>query len=227
MWKVPEMWKGGDVWIIGGGSSLLQQFNIPKKVVQKVRKGEIPLSAYSEYLKSLHTKHIIAVNMAFMLGNWVDMMFFGDPEFYELCKNDLNAFRGIKIARHSRFDAKKYKRKGIHYLQNSVIKEGISNKSSEVIWNKNSGAAAISIAALSGAKRIILVGFDMTLGEHEEQHWHSFYEQAKATEALFIKHLRGFAAIKADAEKRGIEIINTSPISTITEFKKQDINELL
>jgi hypothetical protein len=63
-WQVPRMWEGGDVWIIGGGPSILTQFDIPEKVVSKVLNGSSPPSVYSPYMEYLHDKHIIGVNMA-------------------------------------------------------------------------------------------------------------------------------------------------------------------
>jgi hypothetical protein len=43
----------------------------------------------------------------------------------------------------------------------------------------------------------------------------------------FDKHLRGFASIAQDARKRGIEVINCSAESKITEFPKMSIKDLL
>ena len=226
-WDIPKIWQGGDVWILGGGSSLVQQFNIPNNIVEDVRSGKCSIAAYSPYLFELHKKHILAVNTSFLLGNWVDMLFFGDDTFYDLCSREITMYKGLKVSCHFKFDALKYKKKGIRYIKKSIKREGISIKKGEIAWNKNSGAAAINIAVHTGAKRIILVGFDMALDENQNQHWHSFYKQPKATEILFAKHLEGFGAIKEDADKLGVTIINTSMDSKIKQFEKINYKELL
>ncbi|KKL82554.1 hypothetical protein LCGC14_1983580, partial [marine sediment metagenome] len=43
----------------------------------------------------------------------------------------------------------------------------------------------------------------------------------------FHRHLVGFSAIAQDAQKRGIEILNACPDSTIKEFPKLSVREIL
>jgi hypothetical protein len=71
IWQVPRIWEGGDVWIIGGGPSITKEFNIPDEVVQSVLKKQSPLSVYSPYMSFLHDKHVIGINVAYMLGDWI------------------------------------------------------------------------------------------------------------------------------------------------------------
>ena len=84
-WTVPRIWEGGDVWIIGGGPSITKEFQIPSEVVNDVVIGKKPLSLYSPYMESIHKKHVIGINVAYMLGPWVDMVFFGDNNFFRRC----------------------------------------------------------------------------------------------------------------------------------------------
>ena len=39
-WQVPNIWQGGDDWIIRAGSSIVEQFEIPTELVTKVRNQE-------------------------------------------------------------------------------------------------------------------------------------------------------------------------------------------
>jgi hypothetical protein len=110
---------------------------------------------------------------------------------------------------------------------------GISDNPKMASWNGNSGAAAISIAANAGAKRIFLLGFDMKLDDSRKQHWHDLYGRLKNRNPKkpqhmpFDRHLRGFAEISKDAKRRGIEIINVCPDSAIREFKKVSLKEII
>jgi len=81
-WSVPRMWEGGEVWILGGGPSLTKQFDIPDNVVQDVMKGISPPSVYSPYMEAIHNKHVIGINVAYLIGEWIDMCFFGDNKFF-------------------------------------------------------------------------------------------------------------------------------------------------
>jgi len=223
------MWTEGDVWIIGGGPSVAKQFGVPDTVVRKVVKGSSPLSTYSPYMTLLHDKHVIGINVAYMLGDWVDMVFFGDGGFFLKYQEEIAAFPGLKVScspKTSGVDWVKY------VARNPGHPRGISDNPKMVSWNGNSGAAAISVAANAGAHRIILLGFDMKLGNHSAQHWHDAYGRGAITEERrrkkmpFHKHLRGFPAIAEDARRRKIEILNANPDSAITCFRKTTVEQL-
>lgn len=233
MWKVPRMWEGGECWIIGGGPSLIEQFDIPADVVVDVRSCRQPLSVFSPYMQAIHSKHIIGINAAFLLGRWVDMVFFGDNGFFLKNRRALAAFAGLKVSCAPKVNQPQYRGDGIKFTpRNGSHSRGIATTRGTVSWNKNSGAAAISVAAHTGAKRIILLGFDMRCGEDAAQHWHAEYgRQAgnpKNEKGLpFPRHLLGFPAIARDARRMGIEIINASPHSRITEFKQANVKDLI
>lgn len=231
IWQVPKIWEGGDVWILGGGPSVTKQFNIPDEIVQSVINGTSPLSIYSSYMSFLHDKHVIGINVAYLIGDWIDMIFFGDNGFFLSHQQGLAKFSGIKISCNSQVD----KYNWIKYLpKNNRHPKGISESPRMVSWNGNSGAAAISIAAHSGAKRIILLGFDMKLNEQNHQHWHDVYHKLPTNQnprrmkgLPFDRHLRGFPDIARDAKMMGIEILNASPDSAIQCFKKVTVQELV
>jgi len=229
-WQVPQIWEEGDVWIIGGGPSIPKQFDVPDKVIRSVVRGTSSPSAYSPYMSSLHNKHVIGVNVAYLIGDWIDLVFFGDSGFILKHQEALSKFQGLKVSCHPRVDNMSW----IKYLsRDKNHSQGISSNPKKVSWNGNSGAAAISVAANAGAKRIILLGFDMKLGVDSSQHWHDLYgrsainDERRARKMPFHRHLRGFPEIARDAKSRGIEILNASPDSAIECFRKVTVKELL
>ena len=235
MWSVPNMWEGGECWILGGGPSMTGQFDIPESVVKDVRDGVLPPSAYSPYLSAIHNKHTIGINVAYLIGNWIDIMFFGDNGFYLAHRERLRSFPNIKAG--CSINIHQYACDGIKGLVRMPNKRfGISDNRKTVVWNGNSGAAAISLAVHTGVKRIVLVGFDMKLQDNA-QHWHQLYGirnyslptiiKGKVRELPFNRHLTGFPEIAKDARKKGVEIINASPDSAITAFPKVTVKSLL
>ena len=228
-WKVPHIWLGGDVWIIGGGPSVPKQFDVPEEVIQSVvRKTSLP-NVYSPYMSYLHDKHVIGVNAAYTIGNWMDIIFFGDKSFFLSNEKQLAAYPGMKVSCHECVNNLEWCKYVAH---DTSHRTGISLDQRMVSWNNNSGAAAISLAAHLGAKRIILLGFDMTL-DSGKQHWHSLYpnsannKQGRQIKTPFERHLLGFPAIASDAKKLGIEILNANPNSAITCFPKVTVKELM
>ena len=230
IWQVPRIWENADVWILGGGPSVPKQFGIPDHITRQVIEGSLPPSAYSPYMSFLHDKHVIGINVAYMIGDWIDMLFFGDKGFFLTHQQGIANFKGIRVSCTPEMSNYTW----VKYLARDTKKvKGISDNPKMVSWNHNSGSAAISVAANAGAKRIILLGFDMTLGSTKNQHWHDVYKRGQITtekkiKALpFERHLRGFSAIAHDAKRRGIEIINASPDSAIVEFRKVSVRELI
>lgn len=229
-WDIPKIWEDGDVWILGGGPSVTEQFDIPDSVVKQVLSGTSSPNVYSPYMEPLHKRHVIGINVSFMIGDWIDMAFFGDPNFFLQYQVELAKFPGLRVSCAPNTEnvpwVKFLAREGSHG-------KGISTNPYKVSWNGNSGAAAISVAAHAGAKRIILLGFDMTLGENKMQHWHDIYKKGPATNEKrlrklpFHRHLIGFGQIAKDAKRMGIEILNASPKSVITEFPKYSVKELI
>ena len=232
-WVVPNnLWKGGDVWILGGGPSIITQFKIPQDVVDKVYKGELQLSAYSPYMESIHKKHVIGINVAYLIGDWIDMTFFGDDGYFLKHKESMfTQFFGLKVGCAS--SCQKYP--WAKFLsRDKRVPYGISSNPRCVSWNGNSGAASISVAANAGAKRIFLLGFDMKLDENNAQHWHNVYHPEKPVNSVkinkrlpFVRHLVGFPKIAADAKNKGLCIFNVNPDSAITEFPKITLQEAL
>jgi len=226
IWAVPKIWNEGTCWIVGGGASITTQFHIPKKVVDKVYAKELPISAYSPYMSLLHDKHVIGVNGAFLLGDWVDVCFFGDKTWYFKNANDLKAYKGLLVGCSEFLQVQGWQNLGIKYLQKDNSKNfGISTDTTKVCWNNNSGSAAISLAYNTGCKRIILLGFDMALSQTGKGHWHDQYDGKISMP--FHKHLAGFEQIALDAKRLGVEIINASPTSLITQFSKMNVKDIL
>lgn len=229
-WKVPRMWEGGDVWIIGGGPSVTEQFDVPIELVNKIKAGQAPLSELSPFMAAIHDRHVIGINVAFMIGNWIDMCFFGDNGFYLRYREQLAKFPGLKVSCNNQPGRDGF----VKCLgRDNDHPRGISMKPGQVSWNSNSGAAAISIAAQTGAKRIILLGFDMKLSDDKSQHFHDVYGRGKIADEKrlrklpFPRHLRGFGVIAEDAKNLNIEILNCSPNSAIECFPKFTLKQLL
>ena len=230
IWQVPRIWEEGDVWIIGGGPSVPKQFDIPNKIIHSVIRGTSP-SVYSPYMSALHDKHVIGINVAYLLGDWMDIVFFGDSGFFLKHQQALSKFQGLKVSCHPKANDVDW----VKFLpRDKSHAQGISTNPMRVSWNGNSGAAAISLAVHTGAARVILLGFDMKVNESDNQHWHDEYgrmkiptDQKRRRKMPFHRHLRGFPQIARDAKKMGVEILNASPDSAIECLPKVTAKELL
>ncbi len=227
-WSVPKMWDGGDCWIIGGGVSMPRQFGIPESVIEGVSSRQAPVSVYSDYLSQLHNKNVIGVNISFMLGDWVSVLYFCDTSFYRVYHKEINAFHNLKVTCVNHLPRTMLpSTRNIKRLRRDMRK-GLGRDPGLIQWNYNSGVAAMNFATHAGVKRIILLGFDMKPLEGKT-HYHSGIRNYRnsTVPATFRKFLRSFPNVATDAKKMKVEILNVSPESALTCFRKVKLEELL
>lgn len=202
-WKVPRIWPDSIVYILGGGVSL---------------KGE--------NLSLIHNERVIGANDAFLLGDWVDVCWFGDARWYEWNKDKLLNFAGLKIC-----CCPGLKAKGIKVIgRNGNRSEGITTNPYHISWNRCTGSSAINLAYLFGAKTIVLLGFDMKQTDGKDN-WHDNHKiknpSSNIPNSPYNRYLKSFIAIKQDAEKLGVKIINATVDSAITQFEKKCLEEVI
>lgn len=85
----------------------------------------------------------------------------------------------------------------------------------------DSGTSAINLAYHFGAKEIVLLGYDMT-GGHFCKH-----PLQNPPADHFRRHMTTLADLNADAIRKGIRIVNCSPISAVAAFEKQSLEAFL
>lgn len=231
IWGIPKIWQDSECFILGGGASIIEQFNIPQEIVSEVRAGTKPLSAYSPYMEAIHHKRVIGVNTSFMIGTWIDMLFFGDRGFYLPREKQILNFPRPRISCHEAF----LKHPVIKYVaKDNNHSKGLTTKPDHISWNTNSGTAAINLAMHLGARRIILLGFDMDMVDGNK-HWHNEYKnnhkpprnRSPKQDVVFGRHLSNFPFVAKDAQRLGLEIINASLNSKIPQFPKVSLKEIL
>jgi hypothetical protein len=223
MWTIPKIWEGGQCVIIGGGPSIVQQFDIPESVVQAVRLKQVGADAYSPYLSPIHGCHVIAINMAYKLGNWIDCVFFGDASFLTKCQVDVLNWEGLRVTNSSNESTYQGRLK---IVGRDDKKLGISNYPDKLCWNLNSGGGAIDLAVHFGVKRVILLGFDMKLGEDGKSHWHKYYAPTETMiEQSMQSHIRCFPIIAKDLKGK-VEVINCNPDSAIKDFPRMNFKDI-
>jgi hypothetical protein len=83
------------------------------------------------------------------------------------------------------------------------------------------GTSAINLAYHFGATEIVLLGYDMA-GGHFCKH-----PLQNPPQDHFTQHMKPLAELNADANAKGIRIVNASPISAVTAFEKQPLEAFL
>lgn len=93
-------------------------------------------------------------------------------------------------------------------------------------WNPhgNSGAGAVSLAGLAGARRVVMLGYDCqkTGGK---VHWHGNHPKGLGNAGSMPKWLDQFKALQRSMQ--GVEIINASRETALRCFPRMTLEEAL
>lgn len=201
----PEWQRAERAIIIGSGPSLTDQ--------------QLVLCAHAQHPG--RTK-IIAVNNTCERAPFADVAYWGD---YTAVKHYIAKLGHCCVEwwSGSRTASERYPKR-VKWAR-SAHREGLGD--GMIHLNGNSGVQALNLAACWGAKRIVLVGFDMKRGEDGRDHWFGQHPRPLVQTQLYPQWLEWFVPVYRDALARGIEIINCTPGSALTITPARTLEEEL
>ncbi len=169
---------------------------------------------------------VIVVNDAVQLAPWADVLYSSDPAWWQRHKW-MRDFAGVRVMVDPVRAHKAYKPPvedhGVLVLKNTG-KEGIETSPDGLRTAINSGGAAINLAVHMGAKRIVLLGYDMGRS-HGKTHFHdSGPTPSYSAYDVFIRLIGTMAAPLAAS---GIAVVNCSRLSALTCFPRMPLAEAL
>lgn len=183
--------------------------------------GEAPLDIARGRARVLAVK-----DAARLLCPWAEVLYACDHHWW-LAHCGVKAYQGIRIA----YDQRTLDQwRGFSFLKVSIKRahqDMIFAKVGEIAWGGNSGFHAVNLAAQFGAKKIVLVGFDMRIDQGRHffgQHKYTDVKPHAAGCEQWRKTLDRQAPILAD---RGIEVVNCSEVSALTAYPKMTLAEAL
>ncbi len=194
---VPKLFPNETIFIIGGGPSLAD-FDF----------------------RTLTGKKTIAINKALLYCTNPDIVYWTDSRFYTWYKNEVDSYKGLKFALRagSQYTADiKVLRKGKPY--------GLEIDPQTLAHGFNSGYAAINLAYHLGAKKIVLLGFDMAQ-DGNQSHFHDGYPTRSTGDKMYIeKFIPGFSHLREELKGTGVKVLNASPNSRLKTFTKITLSE--
>lgn len=142
------------------------------------------------------------------------MLFAGDFAWWERA-GGLPEYGGIKLCADA-----KVERFGWNVRAVNLVKiDEIQHERGTVGWAGNSGFMAFNLALQMAPSRIVLVGFDMTIDYG--LHWHGRHRGLNNPSERLTRRWRDSLERAAPvAAALGIDVINISPISALTCFRR-------
>lgn len=159
----------------------------------------------------------IAVNTAYTIVPQADVHYAGDALFWRV-----HHARMLRVAQPRNYwtvDPGAAERLQLNHWK-GVNRNGLGE--TMVHLNGNSGAQAINLAYLFGARRILVAGMTMA-APSGMRHFHGDHEYPLVQSQCFDEWLHKLSAVARDAQRLGVEIINCDPESRATMFKQGEI----
>lgn len=192
-WSVPREWEGERAFVLCGGASL-QRAQVPRL------KGRI-----------------IAIKQAAGLRPNADVMFVSGRDDAMVCSTYFGLYDGPRIVCRADYPDMPI---GTYYLRK--VKGGDWSRDPRYLGGLDAGASAINLAALFGAKEIVVLGMDMTGGR-----WVAGHHQPRIPPEHFVRHMACIERMAPEIEKDGVKVFNCSPISALRCFEKRSLGEFL
>lgn len=195
---VPKLWPGATVLCMGTGPSLTQQD------VDFVR-GKA---------------RVIAINDAFKLCPWADVLYGCDGSWWEWNKGARD-FTGMKFGmtvRPGHF-------RDVVRMRNAGSK-GLCLERDGLCTGRNSGYQAINLAVHFGAARILLLGYDMSRDRNGRSHFFGEHPR-RAKPSPYPAFREVFPTLVKPLARLGIEVINCTRRTELKTFRLMPLEEAL
>lgn len=198
-YAIPRRWPGSTIVCLGTGPSLTAE---DVAFVQ----GKAP---------------VIAVNDAYRLAPWADVLYACDAKWWDVHQG-VPSVAGMKLT----LEARAEQWPGVRGLARTGDR-GIETDPTGVRTGQNSGYQAMNVAVHLGARRILLLGYDMAPSAEGRSHWfgdHPLRLRRPSPYALFRDR---FASAVEPLAALGVEVINCSRQTALTCFPRQSLAEAL
>lgn len=171
---------------------------------------------------------MIVINNSWKLAPWADLLYACDLNWWRHNFGVISAFPGLKVTQDPAVPHDPKFSGSVHRVKcNHAVDKLEVATYGEVGWGGNSGFQAINLAVQFGAKKIVLVGYDMRVDRG--LHWHPDHPRGMhnptARNVERWRRVTDGAAELLRALK--IEMINASAVSSLRAYPKMSLAEAL
>jgi hypothetical protein len=195
---VPQLWPNSTVVLIASGPSLTQED--------------------VDYVQ--HKAKVIVVNDNYKRAPWADILYACDHSWWDTHQG-VPEFKQMKWTQ-DKMTVSKWPE--INFIPGKHS-PGLSLDNKLIHFGANSGYQSLNIAVHLGAKKILLLGFDMKLGPNGIKHWFGSHPKRIDRTLPVNKWVTNFATTVKDLDRAGVEVINCSRDTAITCFRRSTIQE--
>lgn len=166
----------------------------------------------------------MAINTSWKLAPWADVLFACDDAWWQQA-GGCPEFPGLKLTVDRRA-AERYP--DVHLVNcrkpdDRFVLEPLNT----VGWGGNSGFHCLNLAVQFGCRKVLLVGFDMTV--RQGLHWHGAHpgNLSNPTETNVGRWRRAVDNAWQVIAATGTKVVNCSPVSALQNYPKMEFAEAL
>jgi hypothetical protein len=165
--------------------------------------------------------HVIAINNAVHLCPWADMLYACDYNWWLLYRGATD-FGGVRISQDVLATTYWPEIVGIEVVPKSD--DILTEKFGKVGSGGNGGFQMVNLAVQMGCSGVLLIGFDFG-----GQHWHGRHLPpcTNPDESNFMRWRGALNGVAPKLARMGVDVVNCSPISTVTAYPKISVPEAL
>ena len=165
---------------------------------------------------------VYVINTSFRRAPWADILYACDGPWWNKYIDEVRRdFRG-ELWTIDTAAADKYSLRMAEVDNHSPF----SKKPNVISLGSNSGFQTLNLAYVQGAKKIILLGYDMKLGPAGEKHWHGDHP-ADLLQTNPYEYQNWIRLFKAAAPLIDVPVINCSRVSALECFERMPLESAL
>lgn len=209
---IRDRWKGAEVVCIASGPSLTETDCCLVAAWQAARHPKQP------------QRRVIVVNTSYLLAPRADVLYAADRLWWDRYESEVSAARwpGFVGERWS-LSLEANDRYGVRLVSHQQG-EGLAND--RIYTGGNGGYQAVQLAALFGASRIILLGYDLqkTRGR---SHWHGDHPLPLGNGTAHKEWAKRLDWLAPKLAAAGISVLNASRETALTKYPRVNLEEVL
>lgn len=179
-----------------------------------------------EYVRGKGT--IVAVNDAHRLAPWADWLYSSD-RYWWAHHGGVPAFKGMRAGIEHTPGRSDTRLKALSVLvHRNTGHDGIETSSDGLrTCANNSGGAAVNLALHLGARRVVLLGYDLGYGAGSRRHFFGDHPVGLSNQHNFPTWRKAFATMAEPLKALGIEVVNCSRVTALDCFPVAVLEDVL
>ena len=179
-------------------------------------------SLTAEDVNACRGQRVIVVNDAHRAAPWADVLYSSDQNWYEFHAG-VPEFPGLKFGIQPLKPPADWR---VTVLRNTGDR-GLETHPAGLRTGTNSGASAINLAVHLGARRILLLGYDMGFVPGTRSHYFGEHPSQLRSARVPEQYRPFFELMVAPLRELGVQVINCSRQTWLDCFPRQDLREAL